>query len=118
NDPGSNSLLILGAGFASAPVHNVVGTYTHTFGPTLLNEVRFGTRSIALFNGSAFNSSIGNPVTELGLSSAKGHGACRTLRVSAGLMRSGQIAAHRLPTSETRLYSRTSPTLSSSSVMP
>src|ERR1700761_6516381 len=38
NDPSSNSLLILGNGFVHAPVHNVVGTWTHTFGPSLLNE--------------------------------------------------------------------------------
>ncbi len=60
NDPSSNSLLILGNGFAQAPIHNVVGTWTHTFGPNILNEARFGTSWVTLFNGSAFDPSIGN----------------------------------------------------------
>ncbi len=42
NDPTSNSLLILGNGVAHAPIHNVVGTWTHTFSPSILNEARFG----------------------------------------------------------------------------
>ncbi len=53
-DPSSNSLLILGNGFAVAPIHNVVGTWTHTFSPSLLNEARFGTSWVTLFNGSCF----------------------------------------------------------------
>ena len=60
NDPSSNSLLILGNTFAQAPIHNVVGTWTHTFSPTILNEARFGTSWVTLFNGSAFDPSIGN----------------------------------------------------------
>jgi carboxypeptidase family protein len=73
-DPGSNSLLIFGNGFAQAPVHNVVGTWTHTFGPTILNEARFGTSWITLFNGSAFDPSIGNLGTELGIANANSAG--------------------------------------------
>jgi hypothetical protein len=73
-DPGSNSLLIFGEGFAQAPVHNVVGTWTHTFGPSILNEARFGTSWITLFNGSTFNPSIGNLGTALGIANANNAG--------------------------------------------
>jgi len=70
NDPGSNSLLILGNSFAYSPVHNVVGTLTHTFSPTMLNELRFGTSWVTLFNGSTFDSKIGDLGTQLGIANA------------------------------------------------
>jgi hypothetical protein len=74
NDPGSNSLLILGNGFAHAPIHNVVGTWTHTFSPTILNEARFGTSWVTLFNGAGFDPSIGNLGTALGIANANNAG--------------------------------------------
>ncbi|HMD21843.1 MAG TPA: TonB-dependent receptor [Alloacidobacterium sp.] len=74
NDPGSSSLLILGNGFAQAPIHNVVGTWTHTFSPSILNEARFGTSWITLFNGSTFTPSIGNLGTSLGIANANSAG--------------------------------------------
>jgi hypothetical protein len=74
NNPLSNSLLILGNGFSTAPIHNVVGTWTHTFGPTFLNEARFGTSWVTLFNGSSFDASIGNLGTDLGIANANSAG--------------------------------------------
>jgi hypothetical protein len=74
NDPSSNSLLILGNGFAQAPIHNVVGTWTHTFSPSILNEARFGTSWVTLFNGSAFDPSIGNLGTALGIANTNSTG--------------------------------------------
>ena len=73
-DPGSNSLLILSNPYATAPIHNVVGTWTHTFGPTILNEARFGTSWVTLSNGSAFDPSIGNLGTDLGIANANSAG--------------------------------------------
>src|ERR1700733_13126884 len=73
-DPSSNSQLILGNGFAQAPTHNVVGTWTHTFGPTILNEARFGTSWVTLSNGNAFDPSIGNLGTDLGIANANSAG--------------------------------------------
>jgi hypothetical protein len=75
NSPGSNSLLILGNGFAQAPIHNVVGTWTHTFNPNILNEARFGTSWITLFNGATFNKSIGDLGTQLGIANTNDAGA-------------------------------------------
>ena len=74
NDPGSNSLLILGNSFAHAPIHNVVGTLTHTFSPTMLNELRFGTSWVTLNNGTAFDTKIGNLGTQLGIANANSAG--------------------------------------------
>jgi len=74
NDPGSHSLLILGNTFAQAPIHNVVGTWTHTFGSNILNEARFGTSWVTLFNGNGFNPSIGNLGTALGIANTNTNG--------------------------------------------
>jgi hypothetical protein len=74
NDPLSNSLLIQGNGFAQAPIHNVVGTWTHTFSPTILNEARFGTSWVTLTNGSSFDPSIGNLGTQLGIANTNSTG--------------------------------------------
>jgi Carboxypeptidase regulatory-like domain len=70
NDPASNSLLILGNTFTHAPIHNVVGTWTHTFSPSMLNELRLGTSWITLLTGTSFNPSIGDLGTSLGIANA------------------------------------------------
>ncbi|WP_251106734.1 TonB-dependent receptor [Alloacidobacterium dinghuense] len=67
NDPSTNSLLILGNGSSRFPVHNVVGTWTHTFTPSILNEARFGTSWITILTGSSFDTKIGNLGTTLGI---------------------------------------------------
>jgi len=74
NDPSSNSLLILSNTFASAPIHNLVGSWTHTFSPSILNEARLGTSWVTLFNGNAFDPSIGNLGTELGITNGNAGG--------------------------------------------
>ena len=77
NDPATNSLLILGnaAGAnGSAPVqvplHNAVGTWTHTLSPNILNEARFGASWITIVSGTSFNPSIGDLGTSLGIANA------------------------------------------------
>ncbi len=70
NDPMTNSLLILANGTTHAPVHNAVGTWTHTFGPNILNEARFGASWITITTGTNFSPSIGDLGTELGIANA------------------------------------------------
>jgi hypothetical protein len=67
NDPASNSLLILGSTYATAPIQSGVGQWTHTFSPSLVNELRYGINYIKLDNGTSFSSSIGNLGTALGI---------------------------------------------------
>jgi Carboxypeptidase regulatory-like domain len=74
NDPSSTTPLILSNSFAQAPIHNVVGSWTHTFGPSMLNEARFGTSWVTLFNGNTFDPSIGNLGTELGITNGNAGG--------------------------------------------
>jgi hypothetical protein len=70
DDPLTNSLLILGNNYTHAPVHNAVGTWTHTFGPNILNEARFGASWITILSGTTFDPTIGNLGTELGIANA------------------------------------------------
>lgn len=74
NDPASNSQLILGDTYTHAPIHNVVGTLTHTFSPTILNELRFGTSWVTLLTGATFNAKIGDLGTQLGINNANSAG--------------------------------------------
>ncbi len=74
NDPQSNSLLIFANSYTHAPIHNVVGTLTYTFTPTILNDLRFGTSWITLLTGASFNSSIGDLGTQLGIANANSGG--------------------------------------------
>ena len=70
NDPTTNSLAILANSAEHAPVHNAVGTWTHTFSPNILNEARFGASWIGITTDTSFVSSIGDLGTELGIANA------------------------------------------------
>jgi hypothetical protein len=74
NDPSSNSQLILGNTFGLAPTHNAVGTWTHTFSPSILNEARLGTSWITISTGTSFDPSIGNLGTALGIANTNASG--------------------------------------------
>jgi len=67
NNPSVNSLAIIGQGFSEAPINSEVLDWTHTFSPSLLNDLRFGVNYIKLHNGTTFPNSIGNLATELGI---------------------------------------------------
>ena len=74
NDPLSNSLLILGNTFTHVPLHNAVGTWTHTINPNILNEARFGASWITILSGAGFTPSLGNLGSELGIANANSAG--------------------------------------------
>jgi Carboxypeptidase regulatory-like domain len=67
SNPSINSLAIIGQGFSEAPINSEVANWTHTFSPSLLNEVRFGVNYIKLHNGTDFPNSVGNLATDLGI---------------------------------------------------
>jgi hypothetical protein len=74
NDPLTNSLLILGNTFTHVPLHNAVGTWTHTISPNILNEARFGASWITILSGASFTPSIGDLGTDLGIANANSVG--------------------------------------------
>ena len=74
SNPTTRSLVITGGGFAEAPINNEVADWTHTFSPSLLNEVRFGVNYIKLHNGDNFPGSISNVEQQLGIANANPQG--------------------------------------------
>ena len=67
SNPQVNSLQIVGQGFSEAPINSEVADWTHTFSPSLLNDLRFGVNYIKLHNGTNFSNSIGNLAADLGI---------------------------------------------------
>jgi hypothetical protein len=69
-NPSTNSLAILANSTTNAPVHNAVGTWTHTFGPNILNEARFGASWITITTATSFLPAIGDLGDQLGIANA------------------------------------------------
>ena len=67
HNPTINSFALLGTGFSDAPLENTVVDWSHTFSPSLLNDVRVGVNYIRLHNGTDFASSVGNLGNQLGI---------------------------------------------------
>lgn len=74
SNPLTNSVAILGNTTSDAPTHNLVGQWTHTFSPSLLNELRVGGNWITVDTGVNFNSSVGSFGTTLGIANANNVG--------------------------------------------
>ena len=74
NDPLTNSLAILANTATHAPVHNAVGSWTHTFSPNILNEARVGASWITITTATSFVPSIGDLGTQLGIANANSAG--------------------------------------------
>ena len=69
-----SQLAILGNTFSNAPIQSGVLNWTHTFNPSLLNEARVGLNYIKLDTGAAFNPTIGNLGTQLGIANTNLNG--------------------------------------------
>lgn len=64
--PTSNSFPLSYSSFGNYPIHNGVIDYTHTFGPSIVNDFRAGLNYIVGSNGST-NTSLPNLNTQFGL---------------------------------------------------
>ncbi len=67
HNPTINSFALIGTGFSDAPIDNLVGDWTHTFSPTVLNDLRIGVNHVKLHNGTEFDPSLGNVGDQLGI---------------------------------------------------
>ena len=67
HNPTVNSFELLGTGFSDAPIDNEVVDWSHTFGPNLLNDARFGINYVKLDNGTNFSKTVGNLAEQLGI---------------------------------------------------
>ena len=73
NDPGSNSFKLFADAFTVDNAHNGVLNWTHTFGPSIVNEARFGVNYVLVNNGYD-HKGIGNFGQELGIGHANDAG--------------------------------------------
>jgi hypothetical protein len=73
-DPSLQSFPLYASGFADTPTYNGVANWTHTFSPTVVNEVRLGTNYVQLHNGNAFPTSAGNIAQDIGIANGNDRG--------------------------------------------
>jgi len=69
NNPGVNSFPLFYNSFNQSPFQNQVIDWTHTFGPRLVNEARFGVNNVLLDNGGA-DKGLGNIALNAGIANA------------------------------------------------
>jgi hypothetical protein len=70
HNPTTNSFALLGNGFSDAPIENYALDWSHTFSPTLLNDVRFGINHVRLHNGPSFSTAAATAGADLGIAGA------------------------------------------------
>jgi hypothetical protein len=70
HNPTTRSFDLLSGGFSDAPIDNIAIDWSHTFSPTLLNDVRFGINHVRLHNGPAFSAAAASAGTDLGIANA------------------------------------------------
>jgi hypothetical protein len=54
NNPSANAYELIGNGFSTTPIYNIVGDWTRTIGANLVNDARFGWSHITLNNGTSW----------------------------------------------------------------
>jgi len=69
-DPITNSQPLMANGLSTAPIWNVVGDWTRSISPTLVNDLRFGWNHITLATGPAWGSSVGNFGQSIGIANS------------------------------------------------
>jgi len=84
NDPGTNSQLLLGNSFATAPIWSTVGDWTHSISTTLLNDMRVGWNHVILNNGISFAPSVGNFGESIGIPNSNPAGLIGLLGLDFG----------------------------------
>jgi hypothetical protein len=70
HNPTTKSFALLSGGFSDAPIENYALDWSHTFSPTLLNDVRVGINHVRLHNGPTFDSAATAAGTALGIANA------------------------------------------------
>jgi hypothetical protein len=67
NNPSTSSQALLGNGFSTTPIYNIVGDWARAIRPNLLNDARFGWSHVTLNSGNSFDSSVGAFGNTLGI---------------------------------------------------
>jgi len=67
NNPSSNEFALIGNGFATTPIYNIVGDWTRTIGTSVANNFRMGWSHVTLNNGTGWASGVGQFGNTLGI---------------------------------------------------
>jgi hypothetical protein len=67
NNPSISSQPLLGNGFSTTPIYNVVGDWTRSISATLVNDARFGWNHVTLNNGNSWDPSVGQFGNTIGI---------------------------------------------------
>jgi hypothetical protein len=70
HNPTTRSFLLLPGGFSDAPIENFAVDWSHTFTPSLLNDVRVGINHVRLHNGPTFDNAAATAGSDLGIANA------------------------------------------------
>ncbi|HEY1422202.1 MAG TPA: hypothetical protein VGF20_02025, partial [Candidatus Acidoferrum sp.] len=82
NNPSTNSQPLLGNGFSTTPIYNIVGDWARAIRPNLLNDARFGWSHVTLNSGNSFASSVGAFGNTLGIGNGNPAGVDGLLSLS------------------------------------
>jgi hypothetical protein len=74
HNPTTRSFELLGDSFSDAPIDNEVIDWSHTFSPSLVNDVRFGINYVKVDTGADFGK-LGNLAEQLGIANGNKGGA-------------------------------------------
>ncbi|MGC1415340.1 MAG: carboxypeptidase regulatory-like domain-containing protein [Candidatus Acidiferrum sp.] len=67
NNPSANSYDLIGNGFSTTPIYNIVGDWSRLIGTNFVNDARFGWSHITLNNGTSWASGVGEYGNTLGI---------------------------------------------------
>jgi hypothetical protein len=84
NDPSTSSQPLFGNGDAHAPIWNVVGDWTRSISPTVVNDMRFGWNHVVLTTGTSWDSSVGSFGESIGIANSNPAGVAGLLGLSFG----------------------------------
>jgi hypothetical protein len=84
NNPGANSFALLGNGFSTTPIYNIVGDWSRTIGASLVNDARFGWSHITLNQGTGWASGVGQFGNTIGIGNGNPTGIDGMLNIVFG----------------------------------
>jgi hypothetical protein len=84
NNPAANSFTLLGNGFSTTPIYNIVGDWSRTIGTNLVNDARFGWSHITLNQGTSWASGVGQFGNTIGIGNGNPTGIDGMLNIVFG----------------------------------
>jgi hypothetical protein len=84
NNPSANSDELIGNGFSTTPIYNIVGDWTRLIGANLVNDARFGWSHITLNNGTSWAPGVGEYGNTLGIGNGNPAGLDGLLAINFG----------------------------------